>query len=284
MENNLYGVDINEESVEIAKLSLWLKTAKKGRKLTDLSKHIKCGNSLIDDPEIAGDKAFNWNKEFSEIMLNGGFDVVIGNPPYVFARENISQIEKEYYSKNYNSALYQINTYLLFIEKSINLIKRNGVYGLIVPNAWLMVYSGIGLRKYILNNCKINQIINLEGYSFEGVNVETIVILAEKERTNKNELDIFLSKGKEFVFSHKRNQFDFSKNEGFEFKVFSDDIGLSLTKKIMLNSVILDSIVQIKAGLQAYEKGKGKPKQTGEDVKKRPYDFITNLMKTHLNI
>ncbi len=284
LENNLYGVDINEESVEIAKLSLWLKTAKKGRKLTDLSKHIKCGNSLIDDPEIAGDKAFNWNKEFSEIMLNGGFDVVIGNPPYVFARENISQIEKEYYSKNYNSALYQINTYLLFIEKSINLIKRNGVYGLIVPNAWLMVYSGIGLRKYILNNCKINQIINLEGYSFEGVNVETIVILAEKERTNKNELDIFLSKGKEFVFSHKRNQFDFSKNEGFEFKVFSDDIGLSLTKKIMLNSVILDSIVQIKAGLQAYEKGKGKPKQTGEDVKKRPYDFITNLMKTHLNI
>ncbi len=68
LENNLYGVDINEESVEIAKLSLWLKTAKKGRKLTDLSKHIKCGNSLIDDPEIAGDKAFNWHKEFPQVF------------------------------------------------------------------------------------------------------------------------------------------------------------------------------------------------------------------------
>ena len=68
LENNLYGVDINEESVEIAKLSLWLKTAQKGRKLTDLSKHIKCGNSLIDDPEIAGEKAFDWHKEFPQVF------------------------------------------------------------------------------------------------------------------------------------------------------------------------------------------------------------------------
>ena len=85
LENNLYGVDINEESVEIAKLSLWLRTAEKGRKLSDLNHNIKCGNSLIDDPEIAGEKAFDWKKEFPEIMKAGGFDVVIGNPPYVRA-------------------------------------------------------------------------------------------------------------------------------------------------------------------------------------------------------
>ena len=57
---------------------------------------------------------------------NGGFDVVIGNPPYIFAREKISQTEKDYYTKFYNSADYQVNTYLLFIEKSIGLIKENG--------------------------------------------------------------------------------------------------------------------------------------------------------------
>jgi len=68
LENNLYGVDINEESVEIAKLSLWLRTAQKGRKLSVLSNNIKCGNSLIDDPEIAGDKAFDWNKEFPQVF------------------------------------------------------------------------------------------------------------------------------------------------------------------------------------------------------------------------
>ncbi|MCD4771866.1 MAG: Eco57I restriction-modification methylase domain-containing protein, partial [Bacteroidales bacterium] len=68
LENNLYGVDINEESVEIAKLSLWLRTAQKGRKLSVLSNNIKCGNSLIDDPEVAGDKAFDWNKEFPQVF------------------------------------------------------------------------------------------------------------------------------------------------------------------------------------------------------------------------
>ncbi|MDA3885442.1 MAG: N-6 DNA methylase, partial [Candidatus Delongbacteria bacterium] len=68
LEHNLYGVDINEESVEIAKLSLWLRTARKGRKLSTLSNNIKCGNSLIDDPEVAGDKAFNWQKEFPHIF------------------------------------------------------------------------------------------------------------------------------------------------------------------------------------------------------------------------
>ncbi|MCB0703585.1 MAG: N-6 DNA methylase, partial [Ignavibacteriae bacterium] len=68
LENNLYGVDINEESVEIAKLSLWLRTAQKGRKLTSLNNNIKCGNSLIDDPEVAGDKAFKWEEEFPKVF------------------------------------------------------------------------------------------------------------------------------------------------------------------------------------------------------------------------
>ncbi len=69
LEKNIYGVDINEESVEIAKLSLWLRTAQKGRKLNTLSNNIKCGNSLIDDPEVAGEKAFNWKNEFPNIFL-----------------------------------------------------------------------------------------------------------------------------------------------------------------------------------------------------------------------
>jgi hypothetical protein len=68
LTNNIYGVDLNEESVEISKLSLRLKTAEKGKKLADLDDNIKCGNSLIDDPEIAGEKAFKWEEEFAEIM------------------------------------------------------------------------------------------------------------------------------------------------------------------------------------------------------------------------
>ncbi len=69
LEKNIFGVDINDESVDIAKLSLWLRTAQKGRKLTSLNNNIKCGNSLIDDPNVAGDKAFNWQKEFPQIFI-----------------------------------------------------------------------------------------------------------------------------------------------------------------------------------------------------------------------
>ena len=78
LEHNLFGVDINEEATEIAKLSLWLHTAKKGRKLSNLSNNIKCGNSLIDDASVAGDKAFLWKEEFKTVFEKGGFDVVIG--------------------------------------------------------------------------------------------------------------------------------------------------------------------------------------------------------------
>lgn len=94
LENNIYGVDINEESVEIAKLSLWLRTAQPRRKLNVLSSNIKCGNSLIESKAIAGEKAFKWENEFSEIFANGGFDVVIGNPPYVHLEAIKDESEK----------------------------------------------------------------------------------------------------------------------------------------------------------------------------------------------
>jgi len=101
LSNNLYGVDLNQESVEITKLSLWLKTANKYSELTVLDDNIKCGNSLIDDAEIAGDKAFKWEEEFAEILRNGGFDAVIGNPPYVDIK-NMPELDVNYpYNDSY---------------------------------------------------------------------------------------------------------------------------------------------------------------------------------------
>jgi type I restriction-modification system DNA methylase subunit len=274
LEHNIYGVDLNEESIEIAKLSLWLRTAQPKRKLTSLNNNIKCGNSLIDSKAVAGDKAFNWKEQFPEVFAKGGFDVIIGNPPYVFARDNFRQEEKDFFVSKYVSAKYQINTYLLFIEKSVHLIKDNGIYGLIIPNSWLMMYSGEGLRKFLLETNKINQIINLAGFSFETANVETVILLAEKESSKKeNTVEILLNNGNEFYLSHTKKQTEFSKNEGFEFKVFLDDESDDLNLKIIKDSEILDSLVEIKAGLQAYEKDKGEPKQSAEDVVNRPYDY-----------
>ncbi|WP_291097043.1 MULTISPECIES: Eco57I restriction-modification methylase domain-containing protein [unclassified Flavobacterium] len=274
LEHNIYGVDLNEESIEIAKLSLWLRTAQPKRKLTSLNNNIKCGNSLIESKVIAGDKAFDWKEQFPEVFEKGGFDVIIGNPPYVFARDNFLQEEKDFFVSKYVSAKYQINTYLLFIEKSVHLIKDNGIYGLIIPNSWLMMYSGEGLRKFLLETNKINQIINLAGFSFETANVETVILLSEKESSKKeNTVEILLNNGNEFYLSHSKKQIEFSKNEGFEFKVFLDDESDELNEKIIKNSEILDSLVDIKAGLQAYEKDKGEPKQSAEDVVNRPYDY-----------
>ena len=272
LQNNIFGVDLNKESVEITKLSLWLKTADGNKTLATLEDNIKCGNSLIDDPEIAGKMAFNWEKEFPEIFANGGFDIVVGNPPYVFARDNFSEIEKNYYIKNYVSSNYQINTYILFMEKSFKLLKNKGYTSMIVPNSWLMMYSGKGIREYILEKIKLLEIVNLAGHSFENVNVETVIYFGYKEK-GEFVTRVLLNKGKEFIYSHSKNSINFINEEEKLFKVFSDECSEKINKKIFENSIVLDEIVEIKAGLQAYEKGKGIPKQTEEDVKNRPYDY-----------
>ena len=79
LKNNVFGVDLDRQAVEIAQLNLLLKIAEKGQRLPLLRQNIKCGNSLIDDPTIVGQKAFKWEEEFPEITKEGGFDVVIGN-------------------------------------------------------------------------------------------------------------------------------------------------------------------------------------------------------------
>ena len=272
LQNNIFGVDLNKESVEITKLSLWLKTADKNKTLTTLENNIKCGNSLIDDVEIAGELAFDWEKEFPQVFENGGFDVVVGNPPYVFTRDNFSELEKSYYIKEYRSSTYKINTYILFMEKSFKLLKNKGYSSMIVPNSWLMMYSGKGIREYILENTKLLEIVNLEGHSFENANVETIIYIGYKE-TGEFKTRILLNQKKEFIYSHSKKSTDFINEEEKIFKVFNDKNSSEINKKIFENSVMLDEIVNIKAGLQAYEKGKGTPKQTPEDVKNRIYDY-----------
>jgi type I restriction-modification system DNA methylase subunit len=155
LENNIFGVDINEESIEIAKLSLWLRTAQQGRKLSDLSNNIKCGNSLIDDPTVAVDKAFNWREQFPEIFVKGGFDVIIGNPPYVFGgNEGVTNNEKNYFKAHYETGSGKINLFTLFIELSHRILKQNGEFSFIIPNTFLRVTSYDTSRKFFIKNFK----------------------------------------------------------------------------------------------------------------------------------
>lgn len=154
LENNLFGVDLNEESVEIAKLSLWLRTAQPNRKLNDLSGNIKCGNSLIDDSEIAGDKAFNWQNAFPKVFEKGGFDVIIGNPPYV-RRTQLNEKVKIGLEKNYYSAFKQYDLYVLFNELALSITKINGLIGFIQPNKFLSAEYGFKILNLLINNSNI---------------------------------------------------------------------------------------------------------------------------------
>lgn len=164
LENNIYGVDINEESIEIAKLSLWLRTARKGRKLSNLSNNIKCGNSLIDDPAIAGDKAFNWHKEFPEVFANGGFDVVIGNPPYV-QLQSLGAMSDNLKSCGYETYDKGGDLYCLFSERGYTLLRNNGLLSFIMPNKWMLVAYGKPLRKF-LSKTGLQQVLNFGDVQF----------------------------------------------------------------------------------------------------------------------
>ena len=151
LENNLYGVDINEESVEIAKLALWLRTAQPHRKLSSLNNNIKCGNSLISDVEVAGDKAFDWEAEFPQVFEKGGFDVVIGNPPYVDSETMTKHLpeQREFITKTYSSARGNWDLFIAFIEKSTIIAKQNAYISLIIPNKLIAAKYATEIRKLI---------------------------------------------------------------------------------------------------------------------------------------
>ncbi len=190
LKNNIFGVDLDKQAVDVAQLNLLLKVAEKKERLPTLQKNIKNGNSLIDDYNIVGDKAFVWDKEFSEIVNEGGFDVIIGNPPYVnvyLLSKNVK--EMEYYQKTYFSAYKKFDLYVLFIEKAIKLLKENGYFSFIVPDKFLLQPYGRNLRKFILENCCIIKIVDLTKYKiFEEATVDNIILVLRK-KTDKNERD-----------------------------------------------------------------------------------------------
>jgi hypothetical protein len=187
LENNIYGVDINEESVEIAKLSMWLRTAQPGRKLSDLSNNIKCGNSLIDDPEVAGDKAFNWKLEFPDVFAKGGFDVIIGNPPYVFGgNEGISDSHKHYFKNSYKTGSGKVNLFTLFIERSSSIMRENGEFSFIIPNTFLRVTSYNESRRFFIENFQFRELADLGDNIFAGAVTTAIILVATKTHSDKN--------------------------------------------------------------------------------------------------
>lgn len=186
LENNLYGVDLNEESVEIAKLSLWLHTAQPNRKLNDLNNNIKCGNSLIDDETVAGNQAFHWQNEFPTVFEKGGFDVIIGNPPYGILIDKESQI---YYAEHFPLTRYKINLYVLFIERMLQVFEK-GVVFFIIPKSLLFNTYYEAIRKELINKTELNEIFTITEKVFEDAEVGGSLLLrfTIKDKINLNNI------------------------------------------------------------------------------------------------
>ncbi len=282
LENNLFGVDVNEESVEIAQLSLWLHTARRGRKLTTLSNNIKCGNSLIDDPKIAGEKAFDWEKEFPQIFDKGGFDVVIGNPPY---GAKINKDDIQYLiSKQKNQGLNKVlsDTYVAFYIQSLTtLLQTNGLLGFITPNTWRLVQSGLTFRHFMLSDdFSVHQITQHLEKVFIDATVDCDTVIIQKTQNTDNQININIKQELETILSH-----DFSQ-QTLRQKQF---INLFLTKqiyalkaKIKAQSYQVGDFYEIKNGVKPYEKGKGKPAQTAEILKNKPFTSPNKLDESFL--
>ena len=245
---------------------MWLKTANNSYKLQNLEDNIKCGNSLIDDETIAGNKAFKWENEFKDIMNNGGFDVIIGNPPYVNAKNRFfDNKEKNYFTENYITAQYQLDTYILFIEKSVKLLKEDGYLGFIIPNAILNNLFIDKIRKFLLDNTNIQIIATSKEKIFEDAEVDAIVMILKKQISDSYNIEIGMFENSNYLFKHHCNKKIFKNNNSSIFSLNISNEKQLIINKIENNSIKTGEILSIQTGIKEYQVGKGKPPQCKED-------------------
>ncbi|HLD42914.1 MAG TPA: N-6 DNA methylase [Candidatus Nanoarchaeia archaeon] len=273
LKNNIFGVDLDPKAVEIAQLNLLLKAAEKKHRLPTLQENIKVGNSLIDDSAIAGNRAFKWEEQFKDIIADGGFDVVIGNPPYVEARQ-IGQKYVDFYRGNFKTAGNRINTFSLFIEKSISLLSEHGLFGMIVHKNSIRSNDYIKLRQFVLDNCKILKILPIGAGVFEGVTGEMVILIFQKDSNMKERLkNIVFHGGKDSMSNktsyQKLSQRIFYEIPGNRFNVYLNETKIKILEKIKSESIELKEIAYTKQGIIVGDEEKY-VKKTKESEKYKP--------------
>ena len=299
--NNIYGVDIDPQAVEVTKLNLLLKALEgetqasiskqltffNERVLPNLGDNIKCGNSLIGNdfydnqldlfPEqIKKINAFDWENGFAEIFKQGGFDAVIGNPPWVDIK-GLEKTQVEYYFSMYQSTANRINLYAIFIEKSLQILKDKGSFGFIIPNSILYQSSYKKLRQLILKNFYISNLIRMPDNTFEDVKAESLVIVIDKKKCKSEKIECIIYDRKDYITKiAKENALDYKKldqqewfNNAFSvFDIFTDENVTKLLKKIEKDKILLENICEFTLGVTPYDKYKG---HTPEQIKNKVF-------------
>ena len=289
-------MDIDSQAVEVTKLSLLLKVLEgennqtlanqlrmfHERALPDLGDNIKCGNSLIgpdfyqqqtmlDDEERYRVNVFDWGKEFPEIMTAGGFDAVIGNPPYIFTREQLSEEERQYFATRYQLSWEKHNTFMLFMEKLLRLLGKNGKGGFIVPNSWLTIESAKLLREAYVPRLEL--LADLNYLVFHRVSMEPCIFTVTGHDLQNNVLTLRVNSEDRLVEAKPVSCDRRKWNEPNHRIVFSDNSDVSaIVDKVVRHSITIGAVFDVRTGLQAYEEGKGTPLQSAADVKNHVFD------------
>lgn len=214
--NNIYGVDIDPQAVEVTKLSLLLKVLEgeseqtlttqfrlfHERALPDLGRNIKCGNSLIgpdfcagqqmsllDDEERYRINAFDWKTEFTDIIKGGGFDAVIGNPPYIRIQtmKEWAPLEVEIYKERYKAAgSGNYDIYVVFVEKALSLLNARGRFGFILPHKFFNAQYGEALRSLISRGKHLAHVVHFgDQQVFRGASTYTCLMFLDKAGTDE---------------------------------------------------------------------------------------------------
>jgi 2-hydroxychromene-2-carboxylate isomerase len=319
--NNIYGVDIDRQAVEVTKLSLLLKVLEgeteetlgqqlslwRERALPDLGNNIKCGNSLIgpdyfeaqlmpDEEEMRRVNPFDWEAEFPEVMAAGGFDCVIGNPPWIFTKyvdwgeDTKSYIQKIYLSerlRNGKSRARQagkINLFAIFVLKGISILKDSGLFGFIVPNNILRTTVYDTVRKRILESSKVRRIVDLKAGVFSGVTASTIILLVESGLPDKDHrIEVVDNKALGDVQEGISNyilQIECLDNPSYVLDIFTDPASRSLINRMNGISEKLGTIVRVLNGIATHKNKEGILDEWQDDSSK-PILFGKDVARYH---
>ena len=230
------------------------------------------------------ENAFEWRFEFPEVLNDEGdfvgFDVVMGNPPYMRIRE-ASDFTRSHYIENYYVSENQLDLYHLFVERAFYISKPKSIHTLVVPNAFLANQNTVKLRKFILDNFSIEKIVEVKGSVFEEASVEVLIYLFEKKKSlSMSEYHIAQNGTIKFI-----NKFDstlFIKNQGYNFTVTIDTLNQKIVDKILNISVPLQTYFDSVTGIKEYQVGKGKPPQTEQQVKEKKFNSTNRIDDTYL--